>query len=206
MSRSHPSGRHQSSILFHYWRCLKLPDRVYFGRWVIDSFLETEYLVSRDDFPHSWHICVQLFLPFCIYFRFVSVLLLLKIKVLFTQTAALKTKRRRESQPPPAPADFVMPDWLFGPDTECLIDAQEEPPMANPGLGLHVKDAQPSTSRCWCKHYCELFLKQRSLSRTCYCTMLQAFITGYTYHCIYSILLVAAILMKISLSCVWELP
>lgn len=51
-----------------------------FGCWIIDSFLEMDYLIHREDFPEAWEACVHFFLPFCIYFRFVSVLLLLKVK------------------------------------------------------------------------------------------------------------------------------
>lgn len=57
-----------------------------FGRWVVDSFLETEYVTETDRYPGAWEVCVHLFLPLCIYFRFISILLLLKVKRLLRQS------------------------------------------------------------------------------------------------------------------------
>ena len=65
-----------------------------FGRWVIDSYLEMEYLIERNmnsrsteyEFPPAWKFCVEFFLPLCIYFRFMSVLRLLRVKRLLRQS------------------------------------------------------------------------------------------------------------------------
>lgn len=90
-----------------------------FGRWVIDSFLETEYLVSRDEFSHTWANCVQFFLPFCIYFRFVSVFFLLKVKRLLRQFKARKIRsplrsRERNLLPPGEDDTYTLvPNCLF---------------------------------------------------------------------------------------------
>lgn len=64
-----------------------------FGRWVINSFLELDYLIDRVEHRGFWKICFELFAPFCIYFRFVSILLLLKVKRLLRQSASEFQKR-----------------------------------------------------------------------------------------------------------------
>ena len=59
-----------------------------FVRWAIDSFFEMEFLSSRSEYDHDhgvWKVFVKLFLPFRIYFRYVSVILFLKIKKLMRE-------------------------------------------------------------------------------------------------------------------------
>ena len=64
--------------------------------WAVDSFLETRFLTSRGDLQQntrSWNIFVQLFVPPCIYFRFLAMFLFLRVKNLMRQDEARNTLR-----------------------------------------------------------------------------------------------------------------